>query len=131
MRRDFKLPEVDQEFLSRKYNTWEAIRFNQNQWVIIERFDVPNGYNQSIVALALLISASYPDVQIDMAYFLPSLARTDGKPIGAISTIQLDGKTWQQWSRHRAPDGWNPGVDNVETHLLYVTNFLESELRKR
>jgi hypothetical protein len=66
-----------------------------------------------------------------MAYFNPALARDDGKQIGAVTPFQLDGKTWQQWSRHRSNvTDWRPGEDNIETHLLYVTAFLESELKK-
>lgn len=131
MRREFKLPAADLEFLDRRYKTWEAILdVNKSQWVIIESFEVPKGYTQPVVAVAIRLDASYPDVQIDMVYFLPGLARIDGKAIRSLTTIPLDGKTWQQWSRHRAQDGWKPGVDNIETHLLYVINFLECELRK-
>jgi len=131
MRREFQLSAGDLEFLDSRNKPWETLIVNNVRWVIIEGFDVPNGYNNMIVTVALLLQPSYPDVQIDMAYFLPHLTRSDGKAIRALSALQLDGKTWQQWSRHRVgADAWRPGVDNIETHLFYVTSFLECELKK-
>jgi hypothetical protein len=129
MRRAFQLSEEDRDFLDSRNKPWETVLNGEARWLIIEGFDVPHGYNHTSAAVALLLQASYPDVQIDMAYFLPGLARLDGKEIKALSQMQLDEKTWQQWSRHRV-DHWRPGVDNIETHLLYVTAFLESELTK-
>ena len=73
----------------------------------------------------------YPDVQVDMANFFPALGRKSGKSIKALTNRVLDGKNWQQWSRHRVePDAWCPGIDNVESHLRFVTAFLEGELQK-
>jgi hypothetical protein len=132
MRRAFDLSEVDREFLDARGQPWEASLEGQNRWVLIENFDLPAGYNYSVVSVALLLPASYPDVQIDMAYFFPALARKDAKAINALSNRALDQKTWQQWSRHRVePDAWRPGVDNIETHLRFVTAWLEEELHKR
>ncbi len=100
--------------------------------MIIDGFAVPRGYNHTAVSVALLLHASYPDVQIDMAYFLPALVRADGRSIRALGDQSLDRKTWQRWSRHRVgADAWRAGVDNIETHLLFVTAFLEEELRKQ
>ncbi len=131
MRRAFQLSKVDQGFLDSRQKSWEAIIEGQNHWVIAEEFDVPGGYNHSTVSVALRLEPSYPDVQIDMAYFCPALTRTDGKQIRNLSSLQLDNKAWQQWSRHRVgQDAWRPDIDNIETHLLYVTSFLECELRK-
>ncbi len=131
MRREFSLPATDREFLDSRGRPWETVLESGNRWVIIDGFDVPCGYNHTAVAVALLLQASYPDVQIDMAYFLPSLERADGRPILAIGNQSLDRKTWQRWSRHRVgADAWRAGIDNIETHLLFVTAFLEQELRK-
>lgn len=130
MRRAFQLSAIDQRFLDGTYPSWEAIIVGNSQWVILNNFKVPAGFNHPSATLALLIDPMYPDVQIDMAYFKPDLARADGKGIKALSAHQLDGHTWQRWSRHREPNQWRPGFDNVETHLLYVTSFLELELKK-
>jgi hypothetical protein len=82
--------------------------------------------------VALSISSAYPDAQIDMAFFSPSLQRKDGKPINATSHIQLiGGKNWQRWSRHRtAENKWRPGIDNISTHLTQVKHWLEREIPK-
>lgn len=129
-RRAFQLAEIDRTFLDRAYPTWEAIIEGQSQWVLIEPFGLPAGFNHDSAAVALLIDPMYPDAQIDMAYFMPHLARSDGKGINALSGHHLDGKAWQRWSRHRESGAWRPGVDNIETHLLYVRSFLELELKK-
>jgi hypothetical protein len=131
MRRDFKLPADDEVFLDSREADWEAIRDNGTQWLVIENYDLPSGYNVSQSSLALRIQDMYPDVQIDMAYFAPALARTDGKQMNALSLTTMLGKQWQQWSRHRVgEDAWQIGVDNVQRHLDYVRAFLEGELRK-
>jgi hypothetical protein len=130
MRRAFTLSEIDREFFDFRGTSWETLIEGPSRWVIVDGLEVPQGYNHSTV-VALLLDASYPDVQIDMAYFFPALVRADGKAIGALSSQQLDGKVWQRWSRHRVgADAWRPGIDNIETHLLFVTEFLEEELRK-
>lgn len=130
-RRAFKLLSVDENFLESRGRVWETIIEGQERWVIAEGFEIPNGYNQNSVLIALLLPPTYPDVQIDMAYFSPALARSDGKAVRNLSSRQIDGKEWQQWSRHRVgTDAWRPDVDNIQTHLLYVTSFLETELLK-
>lgn len=129
-RRQFQLGQDDRDFVDSHYETWETIIEGPSRWVIIEGFEVPTGYDHARVSIALRLEASYPDVQIDMAYFLPGLARTDGKNIARLTPVQIDGKSWQQWSRHRpSADDWQPG-DNIETHLRYVTAFLQNELKK-
>jgi len=131
MRRAFQLSQRDREFLDSRDKPWETLIEGPIRWVIIERFEVPVGYDHSVVNLALRLEASYPDVQIDMAYFSPALARLDGRQIRALTPLQIDGRTWQQWSRHRtSAEQWRPGLDNIETHVLYITAFLESELKK-
>lgn len=130
-RRQFKLSQVDTEFLDLHYRFWETVVEEKSHCVLIDGFEVPAGYDHMMVSIALLIETAYPDVQIDMAYFLPALARTDSKHIGALSSTSIDQRTWQRWSRHRVgEDAWRPGIDNIETHLRYVTAFLETELKK-
>ena len=130
VRRAFQISETDRDFLDLAYPSWEAILEGQSQWVILDPFEVPTGFTQQNVAVALRIAPTYPDTEIDMAYFKPSLARTDGKTIEALSTLQMDGQAWQQWSRHRLSGEWRPGFDSIETHLLFVRSFLELELKK-
>lgn len=129
-RRSFALQPADVEFLDRTFRLWEAVVDGKKQWVIAEGFKLPAGYNVAEASIALRIAPTYPDVQIDMAYFSPALTRADGRPMNNLTQLKIDGKEWQQWSRHRAAGDWRPDVDNIETHLLYVTAFLDGELKK-
>lgn len=129
MRRTFQLPEEDEECLAASGFSWEALIEGGAKWLIIPGYRVPAGYNHRAAALALRILPSYPDADIDMVYFHPALALTNGKAIRQLSALTLDGKPYQQWSRHRTPaNPWRPGVDNVCTHLLQVDTWLTREL---
>lgn len=131
MRRQFNLPEEDTEYLNSSGYGWETIAESGN-WVIVHDYPVPDGYNVSHVSVALKIETGYPTTQIDMAYFFPQLSRKDGKPIGALTAIGLDGKQWQRWSRHRTGNNpWRVGVDDICTHLAFVMHWLEREFQIR
>jgi hypothetical protein len=132
LRRQFKLPIEDQEFLSSRDGEWESILDNGTQWVILENFKVPAGYNHRSVRASIRIVANYPDAPLDMVYFNPPLARTDGKPIGTLSTLIIAGEGFQQWSRHRnGANAWRPGEDCLATHCLHAEGWLTDELKKR
>jgi hypothetical protein len=62
-----------------------------------------------------------------MAFFLPPLARADGKAIHAISTVVIDDSNYQQWSRHYS---WQEDVDTFATHHLHVKSWLEVEPKR-
>ena len=67
----------------------------------------------------------YPDDQIDMVFFHPALALSSGRAIRQLSDVPFDGKTYQQWSRHRTQQNpWRADLDNVGTHLLLVKDWL-------
>ena len=131
VRRQFELPDADREFLDeRMRRPWEAVVERAGRWVILHEYPAPNGYNHATVNAALQLPASYPDTQIDMVYFWPHLARTDGRAIGGLSTKKFDEKTWQRWSRHRtSTNPWRRGYDCIETHVLLVGEWLERECR--
>lgn len=130
MRRAFQLAQEDEECLAARRRPWEAIIENNAKWLLFPDYPIPAGYNHRLVTAALRIPPSYPDDQIDMVYFHPALALVSGKGIAQLSTCTVDGKPYQQWSRHRKPGEWRPGIDNVCTHLLQVDDWLERELRK-
>lgn len=131
MRRQFRLPEADEEYLNVRGFSWETVVENRIQRAVVYGFPVPPGYNHSTVDLNVQISPGYPDTQIDMVYFHPPLVRTDGRAIKAVTTDQFDGKQWQRWSRHRTgANPWRPGIDTLETHLILVEHWLETELTK-
>lgn len=130
LRREFVLPAEDAAFLDEMGLAWEAIMVGDAMWLVVHEYPVPNGYQVNSTSVALQLAATYPEAQLDMAYFFPSLSRTDGAPIKRITNHSLDGKVWQRWSRHRtAQNPWRPGVDGLETHLLLVSEWLAREMR--
>lgn len=131
MRRQFQLPEEDEAGLNARGLLWETAIENNAKLLILPKYPIPGGYNVREAGAALRIPPSYPDDQIDMAYFFPALALANGKPIGQLTMQPLDGKQYQQWSRHRTQQNpWRPGLDNICTHLLQVDSWLERELNK-
>ena len=130
-RRQFRLPERDEEFLDKLGLKWETVRDGTGGRVVIHDYPVPRGYNVDRVRLNLRIEPAYPDTQIDMVYLLPNLARSDGRAIGGLSSDAFDGASWQRWSRHRTQaNPWRPGVDDVSTHLALVDSWLRREFAK-
>lgn len=130
-RRDFELPENDLNFLKSRDYHWETISGSGQKFLIIHCYPIPAGYNVNNASLALLIAAGFPETQIDMGFFKPALKRTAGIAIRAISQENVVGEFWQRWSRHRtAENKWRPGVDDLSTHLAYVDNWLEAELKR-
>ncbi|HEY1544963.1 MAG TPA: E2/UBC family protein [Xanthobacteraceae bacterium] len=131
MRKAFQLGEEDEECLAALGRNWESVIDSNVKWLLLPNYPIPDGYNFRVATAALRIKPSYPDDDIDMVYFNPALALTSGKPIGALSMHALDGKQYQQWSRHRTPQNpWRPGLDNVCAHLLLVDDWLQRELKK-
>ncbi len=131
MRRMFQLSEEDLECLAALGRPWETVTDNNVKWVIFPEYPIPEGYNLRAAAAAIRIPTSYPDADIDMVYFHPALALVSGRPIAQLSPFTLDGKTYQQWSRHRTTaNPWREGLDNICTHMLQVDTWLERELKK-
>lgn len=131
LRREYRLPEADEDYLNGIGLPWEAVKDSNSQWLIIHAWRVPNGYNHSGVCVALLIPPGYSDSQIDMAYFRPALSRRDNKAIGALSSQQICGEEWQRWSRHRTTaNPWRVGIDDVASHLALVDEWLRREFER-
>jgi hypothetical protein len=128
-RKQFHLPQEDAGFLDSNKLQWETITQGGN-WLVIYNYLIPAGYNVLSVQVALMIPPNYPAAQIDMAYFFPHLQKLNGKGISATSPQMIDNRNFQRWSRHRQPNEWRPGEDNVMTHLLLVNNWLEKDLKR-
>lgn len=122
----YPLPDDDMEFLRGNYNdAWEQVGEADKRGLVISNYRLPCGYAPDKAELMLLIPANYPGAGIDMFYFSPSVARTDGQSIGALSAEFHFGQQWQRWSRHYE---WRPGEDSIATHIAYVGNQLKFEL---
>jgi hypothetical protein len=130
-RREFQLPDEDEDFLNDRQYDWETVVDEESQWLMIHGWTLPPGYSESGVSVALLVPPSYPDGQIDMMYLRPAVARLDGKAIGALADQPIRGETWQRWSRHRtAENPWIMGTDNVSSHLTLVDDWFKREFER-
>jgi hypothetical protein len=100
--------------------------------VLIHEFPAPRGYNHATVTAASRIETGYPNTELNMVYFLPAIARVDGKTIGATEAQQqLDGKIYQRWSRHRTgANPWKIGRDHIGTHVVLIEDWLDREFEK-
>lgn len=127
MRREFELGSNDVRALTALGRPWEAIRSGSGRYVLIHGHPVPAGYSHAAVDVAIRLDV-YPPGPLDMAYLHPALARTDGKTINNLSMYEIDGKPFQQWSRHYA---FRPGVDTLASHMRRVRSWLTHEFRKR
>ncbi len=133
MRREFPLLTPDQEHLDGAGLAWESVKHGGEFWLFIHELKLPAGYQVSQASVAIKIEAGYPNAQLDMAYFYPKLARVDGKSIPcADAVLDLDGKQWQRWSRHRTGQNpWREGVDNLGTHMSLVSYWFRQEFEKK
>lgn len=130
LRRQFHLPEEDEAALNRRGLPWETLMDGNNRWLLVHDFPVPSAYNIQKVTAAIRITPSYPDAQLDMVYFYPSLALSNGRTINRLTPLVICGTTYQQWSRHRTGQNpWRVGEDNIESHLMLVEHWLERELK--
>ena len=128
----FSFPEEDERFLKNLGLETKLVSEGNQRWLIIKDYLLPAGYNRSQADVAILIHPQYPQVQLDMIYIHPALSRVDGKVIGQIASQQIDGRSFQRWSRHRnAENPWVPGDDNIETHLDLMMDCLRAEFKKR
>lgn len=131
MRCEFELMQDDLAYLQALGLPWETVLAGEVRRVLIHGFPIPKGYNIKQASVHVVLPKGYPDTQIDMAYFSPSLSRTDGKTIRQLSTAAFDGNNWQQWSRHRtSASTWRIGEDNLSTHMGLVADWLDQELHK-
>ncbi len=128
-RRQFRLPTADEAFLNSLGLQWEAISEAGVSWVIVRNYLLPPGFRHAVTDMAIRIISGYPDAALDMAYFYPWLEMPSGRAISRTEGRQaLDGRKWQQWSRHRTGvNPWVPGEDNLQTHYEYVQSWLAAE----
>lgn len=132
LRREFSLLEEDEEFLNSLGLPWEAAKLNNENWILVHGYPIPEGYNVSSAIIAIRMTGGYPISQLDMAYFFPALSRIDAQPINNLSLMPLDGKMFQQWSRHRTgANPWRVGIDNLSTHIPLADYWLLNEFIKR
>lgn len=143
LRREFDLPEEDEEYLEARGLPWETAVVIEGSaralWLFVHDFPIPPGYSPKhepgstppATALAGVRVTGYPGGALDMVYFHPPLRRTDGRAISNLGELTLDGKQFQQWSRHYTQaNPFRVGVDSIGTHLSLVEEWLLREFRR-
>lgn len=126
-RRAVSVTEQDTAFLTSYGKIWESI-MDGSAWILIHGFSLPPGYTANEVLLAIRVESGYPLSPFDMMYVHPALQRIDSKAIPQAEVPQqLDGKTFQRWSRHRP---WVPGEDSLETHIYFIEDCFRHELTR-
>lgn len=132
LRKEFDLLEEDELFISSLHLPWESVKQANQNWVLIHNYPIQKGYNVDVASMAIRMIGGYPTSGLDMVYFYPSLKRADQQLVGALSEYSLDGKIYQQWSRHRTSvNPWRPDVDNLSTHVALADFWLSNEFLKR
>jgi hypothetical protein len=131
-RRQFRLPQGDEEFLTGLGLAWETIVEAQLRWLLLRNFPIPSGYDRSVADVAILIQPGYPPGLIDSAYVYPPLTRTDRRMIpNAQGQQNIDGRVWQFWSRHRVPElPWVEGEDDLASHIHWTQSWLAAEIER-
>jgi E2/UBC family protein E len=120
------LPELDIARLTERGATYSVTPEGGMLCVVMQNYQLPDGYDTATSDLLLRLSPGYPDVQPDMWWFNPPIRRKDGKGIQATEVVEHHmGKPWQRWSRHFNPGQWRPGTDNLESYLALVRSELE------
>lgn len=127
VRREFKLLERDEQHLSAAGHRWETrLTSSGGRWLLIHDYQLPPGYSEEVVQLALSIPSTYPSTAMDMFYMYPAVRKTDGVLIPQTeATVDVDGVLFQRWSRHRA---WSPTTDNVMTQLAMADGCIHKEV---
>lgn len=92
--------------------------------VVIQDYQLPNGFKISSSPLLLKIPITYPQGKPDMFWLATEAMPIHGKLPFSPRTESLLGKSWLRYSWH--PAKWNPSQDNLATFL----GFIESGLRK-
>lgn len=123
----YELPLEDLEYLDGNYpSKWKKVTEGGGKFgLIIESFPIPDGYTAEESVLMVLIPSGYPGSQLDMFYFDPPLSKLNGSSIRTLASETHFGRVWQRWSRHYP---WQPGEDNIVSHIEYVKNELRSEV---
>jgi hypothetical protein len=129
-RREFALLGKDEAYLYERSLHWETFVDGGRRWLLLRNYVLPEGYNHSVVDIAIDVPSTYPRAEIDMFHCLPHLILKSGGGIGETSgRTAIAGQTFQQWSRHlNGQTRWNPATDSVMTHLAVIETALLKEV---
>lgn len=126
----FSLLDKDNDYLQAQTAEWETVIDAGRRWLLIHHYQLPSGYNNVQVTVAIEIPTSYPEAAIDMFYVYPALKLISGTSIPKTQNTQvIGGLTYQRWSRHlNGATRWNPLKDSVATFLAVVEESILREV---
>lgn len=122
------LSEGDAGYLGAQGFDYQVISESQMFSLIIGGYELPVGYEPSVVDLLLRLPGGFPDAAPDMFWTHPVVSYAGGG-VPPASDVRLDyeGRTWQRWSRHLAL-AWRPGIDNLQTYMRLIRTDLEKAI---
>lgn len=129
---DFSLPAEDEALLNASFPSWETVKYNNENWVLVHNFDsIPKEYNCDEITVAFLIPVNYPRTQIDMFYVYPHLSLQNKQIPATQCTKDICSKSFQRWSRHRTSQNpWRPGEDNIYSQIMLAEEMIEREVQR-
>jgi Prokaryotic E2 family E len=118
------LTEEDAAFLRSTGWRFETKPDGEGVALIIYEYPLPAGYSIERSDLLLRLPRGFPDAAPDMFWFSPEVRYAGGSgPPATGERLDLEGRTWQRWSRHLAT-AWRPGIDNLQTYLRLIRTDL-------
>jgi len=127
----FQIFPKDTEYLNHVFGNFRTIIEQNRRWLIVDNYQLPEGYNHQVISIALEIPTAYPQAEIDMFYTYPRIQLSTGAIPSCTEVDQpIEGKPYQRWSRHRSYlSAWNPACDNVITHFALIEESLLREVQ--
>lgn len=128
----FEVLPKDGEYLKQVFGNFRTIIDQGRRWLVVENYELPDGYSYEKVTLVIEIPSLYPQAEIDMFYTYPRIHLTNGLTPSCTDVDQIiEGKSYQRWSRHRSPlSQWNPVIDSVVTHFSLIEESLLREVQQ-
>ena len=120
------LPQADVAYLIERSLKYSVQSEAGMTCVVLESFQLPEGYDPARADLLIRLSPGYPDVPPDMWWFNPSVRLMGGGSIPCTQHFETHlGKTWQRWSRHFNAGQWKSGVDSLESYVALIRKELK------
>ncbi|MDC4974113.1 hypothetical protein OHW14_01405 [Acinetobacter baumannii] len=128
----FEVLQKDSEYLKQVFGDFRTIIDQGRRWLIVENYELPEGYSHKQITLAFEIPSLYPQAEIDMFYTCPRIYLPNGVTPSCTEVDQIiEGKIYQRWSRHRSQvSQWNPAIDSVVTHFSLIEESLLREVQQ-
>ena len=127
----FQILPKDNEYLNQVFGNFRTIVEQNRRWLIVDNYQLPEGYSHQVISIAIEIPIAYPQAEIDMFYTYPRIQLSTGAIPSCTEVDQsIEGKLYQRLSRHRSPlSAWNPACDNVITHFALIEESLLREVQ--